>query len=89
MKHTDVLQFMLYRAPTTYEGLKKGKRDFESGQKFFLAAHMARHSQPLTSKRILQKLEKRQEPEQIEKKVDIIAARLAEPSLLMKKSQKA
>lgn len=65
MAHTDVSQFVLYRAPTTSEGLKKAVRDFVPGRKAFLAAHMARQTQPLTSKQILQRPGKRQESDQI------------------------
>ena len=87
MEHVDVSQFVLYRSPTTYEGLKKAVKDFVTGRKAYLAARDAKQSQPQVPKRILQRPERRQEPDKIERKVDVLAEQLAELSLLMKKNQ--
>ena len=88
MEHTDVWQFVLYRSPTTYEGLKKTAKDFVTDRKAFLAARDAKKSQPQAPKRILQRPERRQEPDKIERKVDVLAEQLAELSLLVNKNQK-
>ena len=87
MEHIDVSQFVLYRSPTTYEGLKKAVKDFVTGRKAFLAARDAKQSQPQVPKRVLQRLERRQEPDKIERKVGVLAEQLAELSLLMKNNQ--
>ena len=87
MEHVDVSQFVLYRSPTTYEGLKKADKDFVAGRKAFLAARDAKQSQPPIPKRILQRPDRRQEPDKIERKVDVLAEQLAELSLLMQKNQ--
>ena len=88
MEHVDVSQFVLYKSPTTYEGLKKAVKDFVTGRKAFLAARNAKQSQPPVLKLILQRPERRQDPDKIERKVDVLAEQLAEQSLLMKKNQK-
>ena len=87
MEHREVSQFVLYRAPTSYVELKKAVKDFVAGRKAFLAAQDTKQFHPPAPKHILQRPEWRQEPDKIEKKVDILAGQLAEPSLLMKKNQ--
>lgn len=59
---TDVSHSVFYGAQTAYEEFKKAVREFGSGRKIFLAAHMARQPRSLTPKRILLRLERQQEP---------------------------
>lgn len=56
MEHVGESQYVLYRAPTTYKGLKKAVKDFVTGRKAFFAARDSKQSQPLVPKRILQML---------------------------------
>lgn len=80
-------QFVLYRSPTTDERLKRAVKEFVTGIMAFLAARNSKQSLLPAPKRILQRPEGRQEPEKIERKVDVLAEQLAELSLLMKTNQ--
>ena len=58
-----------------------------TGRKAFLAVRNANQFQPPGPKLILQRPERRQEPDKIERKVDFRAEQLSEVPLLMKKNQ--
>ena len=63
MEHVEVSQFVLYRSPTTYEGLNMAISDFRTGRKAFSAARNAKRSHLPVPRRIRQSLERRQESE--------------------------
>ena len=85
MEHADVAQFVLYRAPGTYEELRKAIKDFDGGRKAFAAVQSLSQPQQMVPKSILQRPDRLQRSNKVEEKVDMLADNLAELSLLMKK----
>lgn len=87
MAHVDLAQFVLYRAPTSYETLNRSVEDFLEGREAFLAERPAQLFDPSAPRRILQRPERFEKTGNIEKKVESLADQLAELSLLVKKKQ--
>ena len=93
VKHPDLAQFVIYRAPSAYAELKKTLKDFVSGRNAFLAATGSEGSPEskgsfVAPMKILTRPDARAGTEQqLEAKVDALANQMAELSLIVKKSQ--